>query len=142
MSFEKLWEDIVGGNIAGVNIVRESLQLSISEGEDVGQLLEEKKGHFSKELKGWLLDFRRVKVSPSDSSGRGLNVKAVGHFAVFKPSPGLKISTNFRRCEDGQALCGAKVRVFLMPLYCNIGCPGQLHTYPCYSFRPLTRHEM
>ena len=113
--FEKVWEDIVKGEIPGVKIVTQSLHLQVTEGEDVGQVLEKKKGYFSKELRGWLLDYRSMNVSPLDSSGRWLNVE--GDYAVFVPVPGLEISTTFRRLEDGQPLCGAKVRVVLMPLY-------------------------
>ena len=114
-SFKKVWEDIVKGEIPGVKIVRQSLHLKLTEGEDIGQLLEKKKGYYLDKLKGWLLDYKSVNISPLDSSGRWLNVE--GDYAVFVPVPGLKISTTFRRLEDGQPLCGAKVRVVLMPLY-------------------------
>ena len=114
MSFEQNWVDITNGDIPGARIVRKSLKLA--EGEDVGKVLEKKKGCPSKELGGWLLDFRSLAVTPLDSSGRWLNVE--GDFAIFTPTAGLQMTTTFSPpLEDGQALCVAKVRVFLMPLY-------------------------
>ena len=114
MSFEHIWGEIARGDIPGARIVRESLKLA--EGKDVGKVLEKKKGCQFKELGGWLLDFRSLAVTPLDSSGRWLNVE--GEFAVFTPTAGLQMTTTFSPpLEDGQALCVAKVRVFLMPLY-------------------------
>ena len=99
-----VWENI----IPGVKVVRESLFLRLSEGESVDQLLEEKKGSYCKKLKSWLLDCRNLSCSfcPFDSSGRWMNVE--GEFAVFKPEPGLQISTTFMELKDGQALCGVE----------------------------------
>ena len=104
---EDVWED----KTAGVKLVRESLLLRLSEGEDARQLLEEKKGHYCKKLKGWLVDYRILKMSPLDPSGSWLNVNAEGEYAVFKPVRGLQISTTFMNLEDGQALCGVLVDV-------------------------------
>ena len=114
-SFEGIWAKVVVGEMAGVNLVQKSLHVKAAEGEDVGQLVEKKKGFYSKELEGWLLDFRSLSATPLDSSGRWLNVE--GDFAVFTPTPGLQMTTEFRRVEEGKAICLAKVRVFLMPLY-------------------------
>jgi len=83
------------------------LLLRLSEGEDARQLLEEKKGHYCKKLKGWLVDYRNLKISHFGSSGRWLSVE--GEYAVFKPVRGLQISTTFMNLEDGQALCGVLV---------------------------------
>ena len=111
---ENVWE----GRTAGAKLVRSSLLLRLAEGEDVGQLLEEKKGMYSKKLKGWLLDFRDLKISPCNPSGRWLNVNVEGEFAVFKPVRGLQISTTFINLEDGQALCGVMVRVAIIQYTC------------------------
>ena len=102
---EDVWED----KTAGVKLLRTSLLLRLSEGEDARQLLEEMKGHYCRKLKGWLVDFRNLKMSPFDSSGRWLN--AEGEYAVFTPTPGLQMTTTFSSVEDGQALCAAKVNV-------------------------------
>jgi len=99
---ENVWE----GRTAGVKLMRASLLLRLSEGEDVGQLLEENKGTYSKKLKGWLVEYRNLKISPCDPSGSWLNMNVEGEFAVFKPVRGLQISTTFMNLEDGQALCG------------------------------------
>ena len=105
---EDVWED----KTAGVKLLRTSLLLRLSEGEDARQLLEEMKGHYCRKLKGWLVDYRSLKMSPSfDSSGRWLNVE--GEYAVFKPVRGLQISTTFMNLEGGQALCGVLVDVDL-----------------------------
>ena len=103
-TLENVWEN----RSAGVKVVRESLLLWLSEGEDVGQLLEEKKGSYCEKLKCWLLDYRNLSYSscPFDSSGRWMNVE--GEFAVFKPEPGLQISTTFMELKDGRALCGVE----------------------------------
>ena len=102
---EDVWKD----KTAGVKLVRESLLLRLSEGEDARQLLEEKKGHYCKKLKGWLVDYRNLKISHFGSSGRWLSVE--GEYAVFEPVRGLQISTTFMNLEDGQALCGVLVDV-------------------------------
>ena len=110
---ENVWE----GRTAGVKVVRTSLLLRLSEGEDVEQLLEEMKGSYSKKLKGWLLDYRSLIVSTFGSSDYWVEVQ--GDFAVYKPLPGLQISTTFMRVEDGQALCGVLVRVIYIRLLTN-----------------------
>ena len=79
--------------------------------KELTELLEEKKGHYCRKLKGWLVDFRNLKMIPFDSSGRWLNVE--GEYAVFKPVRGLQISTTFMNLEGGQALCGVLVDVIL-----------------------------
>ena len=104
-------EDVWEGRTAGVKLMRESLLLRLSEVENVGQLLEEKKGMYSKKLKGWLLDYRNLKISVCNPSGSWLNVNVEGEFAVFKPVRGLQISTTFMNLEDGQARCGVMVSV-------------------------------
>ena len=60
-------EDIWEGKTVGVKLVRESLLLRLSEGEDAKHLLEEKKGHYCKKLKGWLVGCRNLKMNPFDS---------------------------------------------------------------------------
>ena len=102
---ENVWE----GRTPGVKLLTTSLLLRLSKGEEVGQLLEEMKGSYSKKLKGWLIDYRSLKMSTFGSSGRWMNME--GEFAVFKPVRGLKMSTTFMNLEDGQALCGVMVRV-------------------------------
>ena len=121
---ENVWETA----IAGVTVVREKLLLRLPEVEEIGhirQLMEEKKGSFCAKLKGWLIDYRNLfdTSCPFDSSGRWVNVEA--EFAVFKPQPGLQLSTTFVELKDGQALCGVEVRQFDQnyPLF------GQLHNY-------------
>ena len=92
---EDVWED----KTAGVKLVRESLLLRLSEGEDARQLLEEKKGHYCKKLKGWLVDYRNLKMSPFDPSGSWLNVNAEGEYTVFKPVRG---SATRRKLDPGR----------------------------------------
>ena len=98
---ENVWE----GRTAGVKLVRASLLLRLSQGENAIQQLEEKRGTYFKKLKGWLLDFRNLKMIPCNPSGSWLNVEA--EFAVFKPVPGLQLSTTFLNLDgdDGKALC-------------------------------------
>ena len=117
---ENVWE----GRTAGVKLVRASLLLRLSEGQGVVQLLEEKKGMYCKKLKGWLLDSRDLKISPCNPSGSWLNMNVEGEFAIFKPVPGLQISTTFINSEGGQALCGVVVRFtiihFIIQIYNSI----------------------
>ena len=105
-------EDIWKGGTPGVKLVRTSLLLRLSKGEEVGRLLEEMKGNYSRKLRGWPIHYRSIKVSTFGSSGRWMNVE--GEFAVFKPVGGLKISTTFMNLEDGQALCRVMVRVLII----------------------------
>ena len=98
-----MWENPMDG----VNVVRRSLLLRLSEGEHVGQLLKANKGSYCKELEGWLLDYRSLLFSHFDTSGKW--VKVEGDFAVFKPRRGLQLSTTFLELSDGQALCRVEV---------------------------------
>ena len=107
---ENVWE----GRTAGVKLVRASLLLRLSDGQDEGELLEEMKGEYSKKLDGWLVDFRDLKSSPYNPSGKWVNVDGI--FAVFKPVRGLQISTTFMKLEGGQAVCGILVRITIIQL--------------------------
>ena len=110
-SSENVWE----GRTAGVELLRASLLLRLSVGQDEPRkLLEEMKGSYSNKLRGWLVDFMDLKSSPCNSSGTWVNVE--GSFAVFKPVRGLQISTTFMNLEGGQAVCGILVRITIIQL--------------------------